>query len=757
MTTAPAPVVRNFSPLRAPLGGVITVFGSNFTGVTAVRFGSINAPGFTVVSPTELTVPVPVGAATGQRLFVVAAGGMAQSMRPFTLILPPTLTILAPTFGVAGAMVQLTGTHLTNAMSVRFGGGIDALTFTVDSPTQITATIPMGATSGPVSVSTVAGTATTATSLSVFAGTAPVITGFSPTSGPVGQTVVLTGSGLNGTTSIQLNGTAAVGTVNSATQITCTVPGGATTGRFTVLTPRGFTRATTDFRVTPSGPVITSLTPTAGSPGALVVITGQRLSGATAVRFGGNVAATFTVQSGTQITATVPVGAVTGSISVTTPSGSASSASAFTITTPPAPVILSFVPTSGPVGTTVSLTGANFTGVAAVRLGNVLVTGLTVSSATSLSFTVPVTAVTGLISVFASGGLMQPATAFTVVPPPTIVAFSPAAGSPGSQVVLTGTNLTGATTVRFGGVSAPTFTVHSATRLTVTVPVGALSGVLSVTTPGGTATSAGSFTVTVPPPPTITALAPGSGIIGAQVQVTGTNLLGTTSVRVNGTAVESFLVSSNTLLTAQVPDGATTGPISVLTSGGQAVSATDYTVLTPPDVDALTPIRGPVGTVVTLTGTGLAAATAIRFNGTPALTFSAAADGKSAVATVPAGTSTGQVSLTTSVATAVSAQIFTLTLARPNAVPRVGNTIVQVVPYPNPVPSGARLTVRVLDWALAETGTPVVQLYDGMGRLLMSRAVNPQSEEATFELTGLAAGLYVVRCGSGARQVLVTR
>src|SRR5207253_2821738 len=60
-------------------------------------------------------------------------------------------------------------------------------------------------------------------------------------------------------------------------------------------------------------------------------ITGTGFSGATGVTFNGT-AATFTVNSGTQLVATVPVGATNGSIAVTTPSGTGTSASSFTVT-----------------------------------------------------------------------------------------------------------------------------------------------------------------------------------------------------------------------------------------------------------------------------------------------------------------------------------------------------------------------------------------------------------------------------------------
>jgi IPT/TIG domain len=87
---------------------------------------------------------------------------------------------------------------------------------------------------------------------------------------------------------------------------------------------------------------------------------------------------------------------------------------------------------------------------------------------------------------------------FNLIPAPMITSFTPlsvATASAGmTTMTINGTNFTGATAVSVGGVAVP-FTVVSATRITTTLG-GALSGAVSVTTPGGTATMAG-FVVTV--------------------------------------------------------------------------------------------------------------------------------------------------------------------------------------------------------------------------------------------------------------------
>jgi len=85
-------------------------------------------------------------------------------------------------------------------------------------------------------------------------------------------------------------------------------------------------------------------------------------------------------------------------------------------------------------------------------------------------------------------------------PAPTIGSFTPTSGLVGTAVTITGNNLTGATTVRFGGVGA-SFTVVSNTRIDTTVPAAAVSGVITVITPSGSVNSPTSFTVSATPPP----------------------------------------------------------------------------------------------------------------------------------------------------------------------------------------------------------------------------------------------------------------
>jgi hypothetical protein len=164
----------------------------------------------------------------------------------------------------------------------------------------------------------------------------PTIGSFSPASGPVGTSVTIHGNNFTGpdVTSVTFDGTSATFTIDNAQRITATVPAGATTGPIAVTNPDGTATSSTNFTVMGAGaPTITSFNPTSGPVGTSVRINGTNFTGATAVSFDNVNAPGFTVNgAGTRITVAVPTGATTGPIRVTTPSGTATSSTNFTVT-----------------------------------------------------------------------------------------------------------------------------------------------------------------------------------------------------------------------------------------------------------------------------------------------------------------------------------------------------------------------------------------------------------------------------------------
>jgi hypothetical protein len=167
----------------------------------------------------------------------------------------------------------------------------------------------------------------------VTASAAATITSFTPSGGPAGTVVTITGTNLCNPSAVSFNNIpAVVYAATNATTIVATVPATATTGLIRVTTPFSVTpvASATNFTVG-AAPTITSFTPTSGPVGKSVTITGTNLTGVTAVKFNG-VTATFTSSTATSVTATVPTGATTGKISVTTPVATATSTADFTVT-----------------------------------------------------------------------------------------------------------------------------------------------------------------------------------------------------------------------------------------------------------------------------------------------------------------------------------------------------------------------------------------------------------------------------------------
>jgi len=144
----------------------------------------------------------------------------------------------------------------------------------------------------------------------------------------VGASVELLGQGFNTATGVQFGAGAGGLTIVNDTFATAKLKTGATTGLITVQEPGGNLTTLQNFKVTPA---IKTFTPISGPVGTSVVITGTSFLNASVVKFGGVAATVFTVNSDTQVTATVPSGAVTGKISITTPGGTGTSSGVFTV------------------------------------------------------------------------------------------------------------------------------------------------------------------------------------------------------------------------------------------------------------------------------------------------------------------------------------------------------------------------------------------------------------------------------------------
>ena len=248
-------------------------------------------------------------------------------------------------------------------------------------------------------------------------------------------------------------------------------------------------------------PTIISVSPGSGSSsgGTIVTITGTNFTGTTAVTFGGIVATNLNIASATSITVTTPAhvaGAV--DVVVTAPGGTAIGAYIYG-----APTVTNVSPNSGSSagGTSVTITGTNLTGATVVTFDRFAATNLNVISATSVTATTPAHA-GGLVDVAVTTqvgtGIGRSAFTYVAPLPPTITNVAPNSGSSGggTGVTITGTNLSGASLVTFGGTPATILNVVSATFIIATTPAHTVGTVdVAVTAPGGNATSTGAYTI----------------------------------------------------------------------------------------------------------------------------------------------------------------------------------------------------------------------------------------------------------------------
>jgi hypothetical protein len=681
-------VTPDFGPFEG--GTAVTITGANLTGATKVNFGTIAG---TIISDTATQI-VAVSPAqpsgTIVDVTVTTAGGTSATLFGdlfnYTLVAPIVSSVNPPSGPVAGGTtVTITGANLLGATEVDFGA--TAATIVSNSPTQIVVRTP-AETAGTVDVTVVTPGERSAISANdkytYSASIVPIVSGLSPSSGLVtgGTTVTIMGTNLSGATAVEFGSTAGTIILDSATEIEATSPAQAAgTVDVTVVTPIG-TSATSpadQFTYQVPGPVVSTVSPSSGptSGGTSVTISGSSLSGATAVNFG-QTAGTITSDTATQITVTSPAGN-TGAVDVTvvTAGGTSAISPYDQFNYGAAPTITglmdggSLIHNLGPSNTRgfgLYIFGANLNGVTEVDFG--AVPGTIVDDRGTLGFIYVTTPSEGpgtvdvRVETPSGTSAITPADQFTFTAAPFVTnvantgssfgAGGPVAG--GTSVTIQGYHLSDVTAVNFGNTPAASFTFDSyyATIAAISPPGAAGAVSVTVTSPEGTSTAAPALDqFTYYAIATVTGISPASGPLagGNSVLITGTNLSGA-EVTFGGLGVNPVGSSgTDTSILVTAPAGTSPGTVDVTVSTGGGTSATSsadqYTYLTPPVISGLSISAGPVagGTTVTISGTGLAGATAVAFGpNNPAMILSDT-DGQ-IVVTSPATNVAGTVDVT---------------------------------------------------------------------------------------------------------------
>jgi len=242
VTVGTTPFVTGVSPLLGGIGSSVTITGSNFgssQGTSTLAFNGAAASSISSWTNTQIVAVVPVGASTGP---VAATVNSIQSpSSPTFTVINPVITSITPPAAPPSSVVTIAGSDFggDTGFGIQFIGGqvfFNGVAGQVISwsPTGISVQVPTGATTGPV---TIVENGVTSSGFAFTVLEALTVTGLSPTTGSVGSTVTITGTGFGP------NQSSSVATVDSMpatvtnwsdTSITAVVPSGASTGPVTV-------------------------------------------------------------------------------------------------------------------------------------------------------------------------------------------------------------------------------------------------------------------------------------------------------------------------------------------------------------------------------------------------------------------------------------------------------------------------------------------------------------------------------------------
>jgi hypothetical protein len=602
--------ITSFSPTKATPGTMVMIVGTGLSSVTSVKF--CGYPDSALIIASDDTIYARVGtnceAQAPGYITLVSPGGTATSAGKFTPVpLPPTITRYYPDSCKYGDTVTIIGTNLVNVTgSCSIVGYYAAHIIGVSFDTLKFVVLDGDPTYHDITVTTTGGTAS---AWGIVYVPLPTITSFSPDIAGPGQPVSITGSNFGGLSRVSFGGVPAQSFQLTSPTTILAYPGSGASGQVAVTARGGSVGKGGFVFIPPAKPTVTSFTPTSAGKDSTVTIKGTNLAAATAVSFGGVPAASYTVVDSTTITAVVGSGA-SGSVSVTTPGGTAS-LTGFTYVGS-RPVIISFSPTNAIGGDTVTITGANFTGATGVSFGYVPAASFTVTNTNTIKAVVGSGASGAVIVAVNTDTAYAYGFTYSSSPPPApaITGFTPASATTNASVVITGSGFTGATAVSFGGTPALSFSVVNANTINAVVGAGS-SGSVRVIVNRDTAVLGGFSFIPPPPPPapTITSFSPTKATPGTMVMIVGTGLNSVTSVKFCGYPDSALIIGSDDTIYARVGtncEAQAPGYITLVSPGGNATSTGKFTpVPLPPTITGYYPDTCKYGDTVTIIGTNL--------------------------------------------------------------------------------------------------------------------------------------------------------
>lgn len=325
-------------------------------------------------------------------------------------------------------------------------------------------------------------------------------------------------------------------------------------------------------------PTITQIAPPEGPEqgGTAVTIEGSNFAGAVSVEFGGVAARAVHVDSPTELTVTTPPGSGNEPVTVTSIAGSTPAEPAASFNFLAAPIISRITPAIGPTkgGTVVTIFGTELVGDLSVLFGNRPARAVDRVSSTEVRAITPPGSGTTQVTVGNVAGSSQAsaATAYDFLAPPTVTEITPAIGPQkgGAKVTIEGSGFVGEVFVRFDNTPARSVKVVSSSELSVVVPPGSGTSLVTVSTAGGSSTAGLRARYRFLAVPIVTRISPVRGTAkgGTRVTIWGSNFAGAVLVHFGlKTAAHVHLVSSSEL-TVNAPPGSGTAYVIVATVGG---------------------------------------------------------------------------------------------------------------------------------------------------------------------------------------------
>ena len=241
-------------------------------------------------------------------------------------VIKPAITSFTASAGIGG-LVTITGTNLAGATAVGFNGK-NATQIISNTATSISVRVPVGATTGKLSVTTSNGTVLSSTNFVLNPVPAPTVTSLTLPATILGHNVTVKGTNLLNVSSVTLNGVSLSISSKKDKSFVVSIPSNATTGYLVITTPSGSTSSST--RVVVPSPTITSLSVSKQHAGKTVTIYGKTFDAVSSITINGTPVTSYT-KTATTIVITVPNGAKTGYVVVTAPSGTATSKAKLTI------------------------------------------------------------------------------------------------------------------------------------------------------------------------------------------------------------------------------------------------------------------------------------------------------------------------------------------------------------------------------------------------------------------------------------------